>query len=105
MLEAFEPLLKRAMGLDVASIGAMAIKRAVHERMAACKLNDVHSYWDHVSNSEDELQELIEAVVVPETWFFRDRGAFAALARLAREDWPRTRSDGPIRLLSLPCST
>ena len=33
------------------------------------------------SASEIELQELIEAVVVPETWFFRDREAFGALTR------------------------
>ena len=33
----------------------------------------VDAYWEHVSRSPAELQELIEAVVVPETWFFRDR--------------------------------
>ena len=52
-----------------------------------------------------ELQALIEAVVVPETWFFRDREAFAALARLAHEEWLPTHPDGVLRLLSLPCST
>ncbi len=34
------------------------------------------------SASPAELQALVEAVVVPETWFFRDREAFAALARV-----------------------
>ena len=32
-----------------------------------------------------ELQALIEAVVVPETWFFRDREAFATLAGIGHE--------------------
>ena len=101
----FEPLLKETMGLDAVSIGSAAIQRAVRERLAACKLKDVRAYWERIHASETELQELIEAVVVPETWFFRDRGAFGALARLAQEVWPRTRPNGCIRLLSLPCST
>ena len=41
--------------------------------------------WERVRASPTELQALIEAVVVPETWFFRDREAFAALARIGRE--------------------
>ena len=77
--EQFEGLLKQAMGLDAASIGAPSVERAVQERLAACKL-DAHAYLERVRSSETELQALIEAVVVPETWFFRDREAFNALA-------------------------
>ena len=73
VLAAFAHLLQHTMGLDVASIGASAIAHAVQERLSACKLKDVHAYWEHIGASETELQALIEAVVVPETWFFRDR--------------------------------
>ena len=83
----FENLLKASMGLNVASIGSAAIARAVQERLAACDLADPHAYWERVRGSGTELQALIEAVVVPETWFFRDRESFAALARLAHEEW------------------
>jgi len=38
-----------------------------------------------VSTSESERQELIEAVVVPETWFFRDREAFTGLVRIVHQ--------------------
>ena len=55
--------------------------------------------------SEAELQELIEAVVVPETWFFRDREAFAMLGRMVQEDWLPAHPEGVLRLLSLPSST
>ena len=68
-----ESLLKASMGLSAASIGAAAIERAVQERLAACQLDDLHAYLEHVRASATELQALIEAVVVPETWFFRDR--------------------------------
>jgi chemotaxis protein methyltransferase WspC len=57
-------------------------------------------YGDHLSASAEELQELIEAVVVPETWFFRDPPAFVALARLVTEE-PRS----ALRVISIPCST
>jgi len=70
VLAAFAHLLQHTMGLDVASIGASAIAHAVQERLSACKLKDVHAYWEHIGASETELQALIEAVVVPETWFW-----------------------------------
>ncbi|MFA6960700.1 MAG: CheR family methyltransferase [Opitutaceae bacterium] len=105
MTDAFEVLLKQTMGLDASSIGPSSIERAVQQRLAACGLANTDAYLDRVRASADEVQELIEAVVVPETWFFRDREAFTALARLAFEDWLRTHPEGVLRVLSLPCST
>lgn len=101
----FENLLKQAMGLDAASIGSSAIEHAVQVRMSACELNDMLAYLELVRASTTELQALIEAVVVSETWFFRDREAFSALARMAFEEWLRTHTEGVMRLLSLPCSS
>ncbi|HSI22491.1 MAG TPA: CheR family methyltransferase [Methylophilaceae bacterium] len=101
----FEDVLKQAMGLDAASIGSSAIGHAVQARMEACELNDKPAYLELVRKSTAELQALIEAVVVPETWFFRDREAFAALSRIACEEWLRTRQQDTMRLLSLPCSS
>lgn len=100
-----EQLLKQAMGLDAASIGHTAIERAVQERVSACSLPDQDAYWQYLCASAPELQLLIETVVVPETWFFRDPAAFAALAQMARENWLPGRPQGVLRLLSLPCST
>ena len=101
----FNGLLKQAMGLDAASIGSAAVERAVQERMSSCKLDSPQAYWEHVGSSNAELQELIEAVVVPETWFFRDREAFVALGRMALEEWLPAHAQGTLRVLSLPCST
>jgi chemotaxis protein methyltransferase WspC len=104
-LQAIAQLLKDAIGLDVASVGESAIARAAKERQVACRLADAAAYLERVRASVSELQELIEAVVVPETWFFRDREAFAALAREAAAAWLQTRADGVFRLLSVPCAT
>ena len=105
MTEAFEVLLKHTMGLDAASVGPSSIARAVQQRLAACGLKNEDDYLERVRTSSDEVQELIEAVIVPETWFFRDREAFAALARVVYEDWLPKHPDGMLRVLSLPCST
>jgi chemotaxis protein methyltransferase WspC len=101
----FEQLLKASIGLDVGSIGPRSIERAVQKRLTACALPDRHAYWERVRGCETELQALIEAVVVAETWFFRDREAFATLALIIHDEWLRAPADRVLRLLSLPCST
>ena len=103
VIEEFEKLLKHAMGLDAASVGSSAVERAVQQRMSACQSENLREYWDFVGGSESERQELIEAVVVPETWFFRDQGAFTALGRIVQNDRPSIHS--VLRVLSLPSST
>ena len=104
-LAKFEDLLKRTMGMDVASVGSSTIAQAVQARASACGLEDARTYWDLVTASPSELQALTEAVVVTETWFFRDREAFTAMARMALEDWLTANPEGVLRLLSLPCSS
>ncbi|MES1262694.1 MAG: protein-glutamate O-methyltransferase CheR, partial [Acidobacteriota bacterium] len=93
------------MGLDAASVGSSTIARAVRSRMAGAGVATLEEYWREVRSSKEELQELIETVVVPETWFFRDREAFSVLARLATEEWLPAHGTGPLRALSVPCST
>src|SRR5579863_6260906 len=73
--------------------------------MRSCGLTRKDDYWERVQASNDELQELIEAVVVPETWFFRDREAFEALGRLLIEERSASHSGASLHLLSVPCST
>jgi chemotaxis protein methyltransferase WspC len=98
-------LLKEKMGLDAESIGIACVERAVRERLAARGLKDVQVYWEELTAFDQELQELIEAIVIPETWFFRDPEAFAALVRVVREEWLAKHAEGTLRILSLPCST
>jgi chemotaxis protein methyltransferase WspC len=98
-------LLKQAMGLDVATVGRTALDHAVRSQMNLCGLRDSESYWERLQTSKAELQELIEAVVVPETWFFRDREAFNALAKLVVEEWLQAHGGRMLRVLSVPCSS
>jgi chemotaxis protein methyltransferase WspC len=98
-------LLKHTTGVDAESIGAGSVQRAVRKRLAAQGVTDLEAYWEQLCASELELQELIEAIVIPETWFFRDSEAFAALVRVVREEWLAKHVEGTLRVLSLPCST
>jgi chemotaxis protein methyltransferase WspC len=101
----FESLLKETMGLDSASVGSAAIESSVRLQMHSLGYKQREDYWNRLHASADELQELIEAVVVPETWFFRDQDAFAALARLISEEWLPVHPTTVLRLLSGPCCT
>jgi chemotaxis protein methyltransferase WspC len=65
----------------------------------------VSAYWALLLGSGAERQALIDAVVVPETWFFRDPGAFDALLCQALPAWRRDAPLTPLRVLSVPCST
>jgi len=100
-----EQLLRERIGLDPASVGATLIERTVRLRMTALRLPDVAAYMDVLHSSAAEWEELVESVVVGETWFFRDREPFAALVRLVLLDWLPGRAGTPLRLLSVPCSS
>ena len=100
-----ENLLQEAMGLDAASIGSSAVERAVMGRMSVCELADGDVYLERVRTSKGELQALVEAVIVPETWFFRDRKALAELVRVAKEEWSPANPGETLRVLSVPCSS
>ena len=104
-LAAIEQLLKQTMGLNAASIGSSAINRAVQQRLRELGIESADDYLLRLRGSAAELATLIDQVVVPETWFFRDRHPFDALGRCAREFLGSPRRSGPLRILSVPCST
>lgn len=105
VLAEIETLLAQTIGLDAASVGLATIERAVQLRMTACGVKDPSSYLEKVLASAGEFQELVEAVVVSETWFFRDQEAFAALGHFILREWLPACSPGKLRLLSIPCAT
>jgi len=71
-----EALLTNRIGLDPSAVGSTLMPRAVRIRMNELGLVDVDSYTSLISGSEIELQALIEEVVIPESWFFRDEVPF-----------------------------
>lgn len=101
----FFRFLQERIGLDVASVGAPMVERALRQRCAALQARDLDDYWVRLQQSTPEQQALIEAVIVPETWFFRYPESFSALAGLALRRLAELNGTRPLRVLSLPCST
>jgi chemotaxis protein methyltransferase WspC len=95
-------LLRETLGLDVASVGVSLIERAVKRRINANDLRAISQYAQLLQRSQSELQSLYEAVIIPETFFFRYPESFAALRQIVGEQFFGTQK---LRALSVPCST
>jgi chemotaxis protein methyltransferase WspC len=100
-----EQWLRERIGLDAASIGSSLIQRAVRLRMKSLGLRQLAEYKLLLARGSVEWTELVEAVVVAETWFFRESEQFRALGELALKEWLPGHRTGQMRLLSLPCSS
>ncbi|MGH7785737.1 MAG: CheR family methyltransferase, partial [Candidatus Binatia bacterium] len=104
-LAAITDLLRRRIGLDPAALGSAAIAHAVRGRARARGLAGPAAYLAALAEDAAEWDALLESVVVPETWFFRDREPFALLSRWARAAGAARSPADPLRVLSLPCAT
>lgn len=99
-------LLKETMGFSAESIGDSSIERAINQRKDALNLKDTNTYLSLLRKDGDELNELVEEVVVPETWFFRNLAPFESLPSCIQGANERKEmGNTPLRILSLPCST
>ncbi len=104
-LRGIEELLVSRIGIEPASFGSQIIARAVKHRSKSLGLNGAAAYEQRLRQSEAELQELIEEVVVPESWFFRDDQPFQYLAGFAHVGWCDNSEREPLRILSLACAS
>ena len=104
-MKRIEHLLRKTIGFDAASVGAASIQRAVRLRMRSLGLRRLEDYEQVLEKSRVEWNELVESVIVSETWFFRDAEPFAAFIRLVLEEWLPAHSAAPARLLSIPCAS
>lgn len=98
-------LLEKTIGLDPDSIGHSAIQKGIERRMLSSSSPDVTHYHALLQQSPLELNWLIEEVVVAETWFFRELGAFDALRKLLSNGWAKKVLDRPLEVACIPCST
>lgn len=102
--EKITALLEQAIGLKASAIGVATLERAVNARMRATASRDIGTYLERLTGTFLEMRQLVEEVVVPETWFFRDQEPFTFLAdRIVHSEKDLSREF--FRILSLPCST
>ena len=101
-----EHLLKERIGLDPEIAGQLFVKRAVANRLNALAWpsDDFDRYERLIATDANELKALIEEVVVPESWFFRDELPFQFLRKVADDGWLAQPLRAPLRIMSIPCS-
>jgi chemotaxis protein methyltransferase WspC len=108
-------LLHETIGLHSNSIGESSIDRAINHRMQVSGASNADLYYRFLKAEPAELKELIEEVVVPETWFFRNSEPFDVLREYGIKALagkfhvsPKIKNDAkkaPLRILSAPCSS
>jgi chemotaxis protein methyltransferase WspC len=99
-----EQLLHKKLGLELSSVGKTAIKSGLHNRMRTLHLDRIEHYITLLESSVQELDELVEEVVIPETWFFRNTHPFVVVTSFVAKQLARKKGSF-IKLLSAPCSS
>jgi chemotaxis protein methyltransferase WspC len=100
-LEKIIHLIEKKLGLKPNSVNHLTWNWALKERLARCHLSTAEEYYERLICSSYELQEFIELIVVPETWFFRDCGSYDFL----NQHILSLKSISTCHLLSLACSS
>lgn len=97
-------IVKEKIGLDSSTIGDSTIEKIIQQRMHKCQIDDFENYYHLINDNREELSELLEVVVIPETWFFRDIRPFEIIYKKIKKQISENRS-GTIKILSIPSST
>jgi len=94
--------LGEVAGIDPSSLEEGRIAWTMERRRKHLHLADARAYVEHAESTPEELEELIDALVIQETRFFRDPAVFEHL-----RDWVKEAAKGNemLRVLSAPCST
>jgi chemotaxis protein methyltransferase WspC len=93
-----QSMLRAATGLNLSK---SVVDRAIKNRMEQTAVGDAEAYLKQMT--PEEMTALVELVVVPESWFYRDPQAFYAMTDFLR---PRLLADKGrlLRILSIPCA-
>src|SRR4051794_40720801 len=94
-------LLGQRIGLDPESLGSNVFPAATAEHMRELGLVDAVAYAACLAEYPKRFQELVERLVVRETWFIRGPELFGLLPGLLAVRPAKRR----LRALSLPCSS
>ena len=93
-----QTMLREATGLNLSKT---IVDRAVRNRMQQTAASNQDDYLAALTPAE--LTQLIELVVVPESWMFRDPQAFQAALEFIQAR-SASASNRPARILSIPCA-
>lgn len=91
-------------GLDLGILGEATVRQVLRRRMEATGRSE-EGYRALLADADSgEGEHLIRALLVRETWFFREPSAFETLQGAVR-DWREVTEPRPLRVLCLGCAT
>ncbi len=93
------------IGLEIETVGLLTLRKVIEQQMQHAGFHSIEDYHQHLAQSPQGWQSLIDAVVVPETWFMRGQAALHCLNDYVKKDWISQKNNAPLRILSVPCST
>ncbi len=93
------------LGLEGEALGRRSVERIIAAAVKRSGAAEADAYLALLAASPEESERLLEELVVPETWFFRDSEPFVFLRRFLEREWLPGHPDRPLRVLSAPCST
>ena len=103
-LNKIKSIVKQKIGLDSSTIGESTLDKIINRRMLQCNIENIDSYYNFLNNNPEELNELLEMAVIPETWFFRDVRPFEMICNKIKAGLRKNKTQF-FRILCIPCST
>jgi len=100
-----QKLLEEKIGLLADSLSFQNWCTCIDKRLAKTGKKNYPDYYALLMSSVTELQELIDLITIPETWFYREDRAFKFLTEHAKKYGGQYRMGLPLKVLSLGCST
>lgn len=98
-------LLETRLGLNPNPAVHQTVQKAIRHRMLKTRTPSEAAYLRLLEGSAPEWDALVEQVIVPETWFFRNRESFGFLAAYAQDHWLPNHPGEILRVLSIPCAS
>ena len=103
---AVSKLLSKRLGLSPELLGAGVIERALDVVLGKAGTEDREASATRLLAVEgEEWQRLVDEVIVPETWFFRDSEPFQFLASYVKEKWRPANPTKTFQVLCFPCAS
>lgn len=101
----FKEILLQACGFHFESERERSLATRIGQRMAERKIESMEAYLSLLQKDQQELQQLVEALTVNETYFFREPEQLHLMAGTLAPEILRRRTQEPLRVVSAGCST
>jgi len=93
-----------ASGFELEVLGESSLQILLEKRKKCAGVSDDQAYLQILKRNPEEWLHLLEELVVPETWFFRDQETFNFFIKVARQ-FIATNPQSTLRIFSAPCAS